>query len=320
MSQFTFEAGAALIFLVLYLLLFIFLLFKYINRSIQLKSRWTVLFLHILIRLASQGCGIGFGLTGFANTGLFLAFLVLGAEGYFSLVLCTFRFLIAWHEENLPSHTSWLEPLRNDPTKPKPTSSQRTIQAYAFLLLGPFALFWYPDNAMAAIHSLLLYANLLIVLGGAFLSKADFRHLDAADTIMRTTGQGVFLACNAVLLGFVVLTALRDRRKRGVVHPTLVVLFVVWFPLIVRGAFGVLQAADFKFSYYNPDNYDAHGFTRSYTLMEYLLGVTTEWLACFLLCCTYHTSKVDSQDSMHDLKRFNEGDEREDQERGQLLG
>jgi hypothetical protein len=39
-----------------------------------------------VVRLASQACGIGFAILGFGNTNMFLAFLILGAEGYFTLV------------------------------------------------------------------------------------------------------------------------------------------------------------------------------------------------------------------------------------------
>jgi hypothetical protein len=103
------------------------------------------------------------------------------------------------------------------------------------------------------------------------------------------------------------------------VHPTLWLLFIAWFPLIVRGIFGILQAAvfsvrlrhsftvypkaDFLFrnqlSYYNrrffpaslyltlkllfpADNYSATGFTPRFTAIEYFLGVLTEWIACVL--------------------------------------
>jgi hypothetical protein len=38
-----------------------------------------------------------------------IAFYVLGAEGYFSLVLCTYRFLIHHHEFAMPISASWLE-------------------------------------------------------------------------------------------------------------------------------------------------------------------------------------------------------------------
>lgn len=51
----------------------------FVSRTISLKSRWSLLYFHVLVRLAAQGCGIAFGITGFSNTDLLIAFLVLCA-------------------------------------------------------------------------------------------------------------------------------------------------------------------------------------------------------------------------------------------------
>ncbi|KAF7373953.1 hypothetical protein MSAN_00607800 [Mycena sanguinolenta] len=297
MSKFNGEAGAGLVFLILYLCVFLWLLFAYSTHIIKWRSRWSMLFFHVVVRLASQACGIGFAVLGFANTNMFLAFLILGAEGYFTLVLCAFRFIISWHEHNLPGGVSWLEPRRDTKIDPR----KRTQRILAFLFLGPFALLIYHDNLMAAFHLLLILANTAIIIGGSYLANANLADFDSSDTqrrlrisrISRTAGQSVFLGCNAALLFVLLLTARNDRRTRGRVHPTLVVLLIAWIPLIVRGTYGVLQSADFELSYYNPNNYGSNGFTAHYTLVEYLMGVTTEWLACVLLSCTYFTSKND---------------------------
>jgi hypothetical protein len=60
-----------------------------LTRRIKWRSRWSILFFHVMVRLASQACGIGFAILGFSNTNIFLAFLILGAEGYFTLVNAT---------------------------------------------------------------------------------------------------------------------------------------------------------------------------------------------------------------------------------------
>ncbi|KAJ7168003.1 hypothetical protein C8R46DRAFT_259365 [Mycena filopes] len=299
------EAGAALVFLILYLVVFSWMLFAYLTHRIKWRSRWSILFFHVTIRVASQVCGIGFAILGFKNTNIFLAFLILGAEGYFTLVLCTFRFVVSWHQHNLPSGVSWLEPRRG--LQPSLTPRQRLRRTLIFLFLGPFALLVYRDNLMAAFHTLLVLANTAIIVGGSFLANADFSQFDSPDTqhklrvsrIARTTGQSVFLTCNALLLVILLITARNDRRsggRKGVlrVHPTLVLLIVTWVPLIIRGVFGVLQSADFVLSYYDPNNYGEFGFTPHFTVVEYLMGVTTEWVACVLLCSTYFTSKHDA--------------------------
>lgn len=121
--------------------------------------------------------------------------------------------------------------------------------------------------------------------------------------ITRTAGQSVFLTINALLIISILHTIWKDKKKvhsrpNGKVHPTLIILAVAWLPLIVRGVFGVLQAAIWsvrlhlqyifcfltphKLSYMNPENYDAGGFTPSFSAIEYCFGVLPEWLAYVL--------------------------------------
>ncbi|KAJ7257807.1 hypothetical protein C8J57DRAFT_1185760 [Mycena rebaudengoi] len=300
MAEFTGEAGAALTFLIGYLAVFVWMLYAYLTHRIKWCSRYSLLFFHVTIRVASQACGIGFGILGFKNTDLFLAFLILGAEGYFSLVICAFRFVISWHQHNLPSGESWLEPR-------DPPNTNKLRKILIFIFLGPLAFFIYYKNPMVAFHSALILANTAIVVGGSYLAGADYSDPNSPDTknrlevskITRTTGQSVFLAMNTFLLFIIVVTVRNNRRdgdsrgKKGSVHPTLILLLLAWFPLIIRGVFGVLQSAVFDLSYYNPDNYRASGFTPRFTIIEYFLGVLTEWLACVLLNLTYLTSRND---------------------------
>jgi hypothetical protein len=113
---------------------------------------------------------------------------------------------------------------------------------------------------MVFFHSALILANAAIVIGGSYLAGADYTDPSSPDTqrrlriskITRTTGQSVFLAGNALLLGIILVTMRNNRRdgdprrKKGTVHPTLWLLFIAWFPLIVRGIFGILQASVFS--------------------------------------------------------------------------
>ncbi|KAF7344011.1 hypothetical protein MVEN_01690500 [Mycena venus] len=290
MSNFNGAAGAGLVFLILYFAVFLWLLFAYLTHRIKWRSRWSALFFHVM------------GFRNKSSVNWFIAYLVLGAEGYFTLVLCTFRFVISWHQHNIPSGVSWLEPRRG--AGPKLDRRARTRRMLTFLFLGPFALLLYRDNIMASFHLVLILANTAIVIGGSYLANANILDSNSADTqrrlrisrISRTTGQSVFLACNTALLVILLITVRNDRRvavRKGGVHPTLMLLLLAWIPLIIRGVFGVIQSADFELSYYNVNNYTLDGFTSHYTLVEYLMGVTTEWLACVLLSCTYFTSKND---------------------------
>lgn len=113
---------------------------------------------------------------------------------------------------------------------------------------------------MVVFHSFLILANVAIIFGGSYLAGADFAHPENGDLqrrlniakITRTSGQSVFLVCNFLLL-FAILATIRGRKRAGVqnTHPTLILLLVAWFPLIVRGIFGILQAAIWSLSYYN---------------------------------------------------------------------
>ncbi|KDR73327.1 hypothetical protein GALMADRAFT_729940 [Galerina marginata CBS 339.88] len=297
MGHFGREASAALVFLILYVGIFSWMLWAYLTKHIKWGSRWFILFFHVAIRVASQACGLVFGIQGWANSNVLLAFLILGAEGYFTLVVCAFRFLISWHQHNLPSHESWLEPRQADSSK-----AARRKRIIRFIILGPFAIFFYYKQPMVVFHTVLIIANAAIIFGGSYLSGADFAHPENGDLqrrlnvakITRTSGQSVFLACNFLLL-FAILATVRGRKRDGErkTHPTLILLIIAWFPLMIRGIFGILQSAIWSLSYYNPDNYDETGFDARFVAIEYMLGVLTEWLSCLLLIMTYYTSLDD---------------------------
>lgn len=60
--HFTGEAGASLVFAVLYSALFAWMLSSYLTGRYKWKSRWSLLFFHVTIRVASQVCRpVGFG-------------------------------------------------------------------------------------------------------------------------------------------------------------------------------------------------------------------------------------------------------------------
>ncbi|KAJ7321652.1 hypothetical protein DFH08DRAFT_970012 [Mycena albidolilacea] len=94
---------------------------------------------------------------------MFLVFLILGAKGYSTLVLCTFRFVISWHQHNLPGGVSWLEPWHD--AGPTLDQCTRTWHMLVFLFLGSFVLLMYCDNVTAGFHVLLALANTTISIG-----------------------------------------------------------------------------------------------------------------------------------------------------------
>ncbi|KIM37935.1 hypothetical protein M413DRAFT_448197 [Hebeloma cylindrosporum] len=284
------EASAALVYLILYAILFAFMLYGYATGHLRFRSRYTVVLFHVTVRLASQATGLAFGLVGYANTSLLVAYFILGAEGYFTLVLCTYRFLISWHNHNLASHDSWLEP-RFPPGTP----------AFKRFLLS-FALFGPTRRPMAVMHNLLIGANAIIITGGNMVgggsdSVEDFRTNPNLLTskILRTVGQSIFLSINVFLL-YCILDTIRQSRSenpRKRTHPTLLILLAIWPCLFVRGMYGVLSGVLPAFNYYNPDNYEATGLKNSFIVSEYIMGTTMEWVSCTMLMVTYLTSRND---------------------------
>ena len=72
------EASAALVFLILYAILFLVMFAGYVTRRLRLASRHTVIFSHVIVRLASQATGLAFGIVGYNNINLLVAYFILG--------------------------------------------------------------------------------------------------------------------------------------------------------------------------------------------------------------------------------------------------
>ncbi|KAL0955152.1 hypothetical protein HGRIS_004064 [Hohenbuehelia grisea] len=290
-------AGAlAWLFLFLYAALFVHLVVLYAKRAIDYKSRFTVLTLHILVRVASQAVGVAFAYVGYSNTGLLVAYFILGAEGYFTLVLCSYRFLISWQQDHFLSGESWLEP-----RVPKGTPLWKKLLG-SFVVVTPGE----KPRPMAFMHQLLIAANTMIVVGGSLLSggsnsTADFGKDEGnvrTARILRTAGQAIFLAINFVLLGAITHTMHQERKERPsgqekkfFVHPTLILLLLAWPLLIVRGFYGLLNSYIDAFNYFIPGNYTADGLTREFIVFEYVLGTLMEWVSCALLMATWWTER-----------------------------
>ena len=229
-----------------------------------------------------------------------------GAEGYFTLVFCTYRFLIEWQCHNLACRDSWLE-RRQPPGTPWYQRFSDSID-----------LFGRKRRPMTLIHWFLIGANTLIIVGGSQLAGASgSTDSDKAATlrsskILRTIGQSVFLSINAFLL-YCVLDSIRSyKREKGKIHPTLWILLVCWPLLFVRGIYGILSGVLPAFSYFNPANYGETGLKAGFIVSEYILSTTMEWTSCALLMLTFVTSlndpplePLEEWDQSGEMKRVN---------------
>ena len=76
----TVEAGVALLFAILYLGLFLHMVWRYNRKDYKWRSKHTLLFSHVCIRVVSQALGVAFGILVFDNVDVFIAYLVLSAH------------------------------------------------------------------------------------------------------------------------------------------------------------------------------------------------------------------------------------------------
>lgn len=262
-------ASASLVFLILYAILFITLVCLFALKKVPWKSRWLVLLLHVLVRLAAQACGLSFGIVGYRNTDLLVSYYVLGAEGYFTLVVCTARYLIAWQRNHWNGY-SWIEPI--DPTKERGGWRKR----FKRLVLSKPTEKTLAAKGVVVVDWLLVAANTVIVTGGSLsaaaytdkhLTQSQINNRLVTSRAMRAAGQAMFLAVNTVLLICIVVTihqhshhryddaisgtgetplnevgkgeSLETRKPRPwYAHPTLLLLLLTWPFLSVRGGFG----------------------------------------------------------------------------------
>ncbi|KAK9895234.1 hypothetical protein P389DRAFT_90184 [Cystobasidium minutum MCA 4210] len=290
--KFTKDAGAALIFAILYGILFVWMLAGYITGRYKWRSRWSLLFFHVTVRVASQALGVAFGILVFDNIDIFVAYLIMGAEGYFTLTIAAYLFLKSWQKHNWGD--SWLASDKHCDGSSE-SGPRRILSAF---LLKPLFMPWrYKHHVLAPVHSLLIPANAIIMTGGSFLAGdagEDPTDFDSRAKIMRSVGSGIFLAVTLFYNACVVKTFITARREsKSRTHPTLPILAIVGVLLIVRGLFGLLQSAVWSLSYVNPSNYTSHGFTSRFIALEYCLTVLPEFTSAALMNLTYWTARKD---------------------------
>lgn len=263
------DLAPAALFLALYLCYWVLLVYMYATKQATLKSRWTFILFHVTLRIAGQICGIGFAVVSWAHfnerLNWLIAYLVMSAEGYFSLVLCAYRFLIVW--QNLRLGESAIEP-----HVPKGTPFWHKITMLR-------------HSPMAFVHYALIAANSIIIAGGSMLSNAMSQERPdpkkvSAGKAMRVVGTAIFLA----LVQYFMLAAIQSYRRKG--DRTLAFIMLVWPLLTVRGVYGIISVVVKRYSYYNFAIYTDSGISTSFLAAEYCLATAMEWLACGLLLAT----------------------------------
>ena len=203
----------------IYLVLYIILLASSANivRKIGIKTPYIFLLFFGLIRTGAQLSGVAFAAQGYSAINWFIAYLVLGAEGYFALILGSFYFLVYCEKEKF-GISYYHEPLVKNNSK---------------------------TSTAAIFHWVLIPANALVIAGSSLIAGDTPQQLEQeASTAknLRGVGQAIFLTETI----FVMLVAFRIVVQKNLrTYSTYAVTFALPF-LFIRGIYGF--AVSFHFS------------------------------------------------------------------------
>lgn len=257
---------AAAVFLALYSVYSVFMIYVLYKKGFKTVYTWLVAF--PIIRFGSQLCGMVFAIVGFEHYNWLIAYLVLGAEGYFVLIMSAFTFIIQSQKHEY-GH-SWI-----DESRP-------------YLSWVPFS-----KSFSGLFHLLLIPANSLVIAGGTML--AGVQDLDAvkdkvtASKAIRTTGQSIFLLMTLLVI---VLASNALKKEKIQNHFNVTVLFASPF-LIVRGVFGILAIYMKDMDYFQFSNYDGSGSNHKLVVYEYVLSTTMELVASLFLVSNFLLERSD---------------------------
>ncbi|ORY86634.1 hypothetical protein BCR35DRAFT_302341 [Leucosporidium creatinivorum] len=210
-----------------------------------------------------------------------IAYLVFSAEGFFSLLVCTYRFLVVWQRNHLG-----VSPL--EPPIPSTLSARKRMR-----------LRW--RRPMTLIIYTLIGANAVIIAGSGLLASS--MNSDNVDEARREANKGKALrvAGTAVFLALVQIfgaVAIWSYRRHG--NRTLLLILGTWPLLTIRGVYGILSVLITAFSYYSSSTFTDSGFSPTFIVGEHVLGTLMEWISCGLLLSTYFTSLSEEHVERHE--------------------
>lgn len=277
--------AAALTFLILYLLALSLSIYVVLQRS--LKSRFTLIGLVCLIRVGAQLSGVGFSIQGWERYEWLIAYLVLGAEGYFAIVLAAYHFLSVF--EKLVTGNSFLQPKLPLELKQR-TGTGAGFEKFVWSLRHDTSIYF---------HYMLIPANVILIYGGTRTINVSADEWSTSPLvkegkIMRVVGQSIFLGGCVFILAY----AVRMRLVKKLSGAPLTAVLLAGPPLLVRGAFGIIAALVDDYNYYDFSNYSATGLKIKFLIGEYLMGTTMEYLATMILLLS-HFAAFSSREIEH---------------------
>lgn len=253
------------------------------------KTIYTYLVMYGVIRFAGQLCGVVFSRLGIDHYQWLIAYLVLGAEGYFVLVLFGMNLIIQAQREIVG--WSWL----------KPTKEQRKTKT----VTGWFKKLSMKFPFKSVFHLILIPANVLIIYGGSSTAGKTSEDLinDSSLTTsraLRATGQAVFLTLTIV----VIVLAIYLYWKEGIKHLKLYSVLMAAPFITVRGIFGVLSIYISNMDYYNFQNYNDKGLKSLFITYEYVLGTTMEFITASIYMASYYYLKYNQPQTLSDNEKL----------------
>lgn len=265
----------------------VYLLFATLMTFVMFKrgfaTVYTFIWVFSLFRFFGQLCGVVYAALGPDHWKWLIAYLVLGAEGYFALIFAAFRFTCRAQANEFGS--SWVLTL-GPPIR-------------SFLLRRNFT--W-----GEIFRLILIPANILVIVGGTMLAGMADSDTNNDSTIknsqhLRTAGQALFLAMTVFAVLLNVYVYLRERVRN---HITVGVLCASPF-LLVRGIFGVMSIYITAMNYFDSTNYTNAGASRKVTIYEYLMSTTMEFIAA---CCLMTRFFYESREVRHSIVENLESD------------
>lgn len=247
------------------------------------------LFIFTLFRFSSQLCAVVFSCVGYAHWQWLIAYLVLGAEGYFVLILSSMQIII--HGQLKFLGKSWI---RNSGPNGWISDEERKSKIWQ-MRLKHFKKIPYSS----LFHLWLIPANAFIVAGGSMLTGVSAEELakGSGDVItskvLRTVGQAIFLILTVVMVFVAIHTYYKQKVKTW---PVISVLIASPF-LIVRGTFGILSIFITKMNYYQMTNYTDEGIGSLLIIYEYVLSTTMEFISMACLFLNVFDKSPDIRDS-----------------------
>lgn len=273
------DAGiAASVFLALYTVYLGFC--TYIVFKNGFMTVYTSVWFFTLMRFGGQLCGVVYAKLGPAHYQWLIAYLVLGAEGYFTLIFAAFQFTCRAQIVSVGS--SWIKSLG-----PKKIKVSRGLG----FITGARLINFFTETYARMFHFILIPANAMVISGGSMLAGVSDLETEKdkvqTSKILRTVGQSLFLAMTMIAILMNIYVYVKERIRS---HFTISIMIASPF-LMVRGIFGILSIYITAMNYFEVVNYVGTGLGQKLVVYEYCLSTLMELVASVALMSNYFFDK-----------------------------